>query len=117
GLQPDVLIGHTTPSVIVLRKETDTIPIVFVQISDPIGTGFITNLARPGGNVTGFTNFEASMGGKWVEVLKDLDPRIRQVAVLFNPETAPAGGKFYLPSLKLAANALGVELTEAPVHD
>jgi ABC transporter substrate binding protein len=70
ALKPDVIVAHTTPSVVAMQKQTDTIPIVFVQISDPIGTGFITNLARPDGNITGFTNFESSMVGKWVECLK-----------------------------------------------
>jgi len=70
ALKPDVIVAHTTPSVVAMQKQTDTIPIVFVQISDPIGNGFITNLARPDGNITGFTNFESSMVGKWVECLK-----------------------------------------------
>jgi len=70
ALKPDVIVAHTTPSVVAMQKQTDTIPIVFVQISDPIGTGFITNLARPDANITGFTNFESSMVGKWVECLK-----------------------------------------------
>ena len=79
--------------------------------------GFAANLAHPGGNITGFTNLESSMSAKLLELLKEVAPGVTRVALMFNPETAPAGGKFYLPSLKLAANALGVELTEAPVHD
>ena len=117
AVRPDLIVTHASPATAAVFQLTKSIPLVFVSVVDPIGLSLLSSFARPGGNVTGFTNFEASMGGKWVEVLKDLDPRIRQVAVLFNPETAPAGGKFYLPSLKLAANALGVELTEAPVHD
>jgi putative ABC transport system substrate-binding protein len=117
GLQPDVLIGHTTPSVIVLRKETDTIPIVFVQISDPIGTGFITNLARPGGNITGFTNFESSMGGKWVEILKEIAPGVTRVALLFNPETAPYVTRYYQGPFEAAAPLFAVQPSVNPVHN
>jgi putative tryptophan/tyrosine transport system substrate-binding protein len=90
GLQPEVIVGYSTPAVLALRKETSTIPIVFVQVSDPIGTGFITNLAHPGGNITGFTNFESSMVGKWAEMLKEIAPRISRVAFLFKrPPTSP----------------------------
>jgi putative ABC transport system substrate-binding protein len=117
GLQPDVVIGHTTPSVIALRKETDTIPIVFVQISDPIGTGFITNLARPGGNITGFTNFESSMGGKWVEMLKEIAPGVVRVALMFNPETAPYVTRYYQRPFEVAAPLLGVQPSANPVHN
>jgi len=117
GLQPDVVIGHTTPSVIALRKETDTIPIVFVQISDPIGTGFITNLARPGGNITGFTNFESSMGGKWVEMLKEIAPGVARVALMFNPETAPYVTRYYQGPFEAAAPLFGVQPSVNPVHN
>jgi putative tryptophan/tyrosine transport system substrate-binding protein len=117
GLQPDVVVGHTTPSVIALRKETDTIPIVFVQISDPIGTGFITNLARPGGNITGFTNFESSMGGKWVEILKEIAPGVTRVALLFNPETAPYVIRYYQGPFEAAAPLFGVQPSINPVHN
>jgi putative tryptophan/tyrosine transport system substrate-binding protein len=117
GLQPDVIIGHTTPSVIALRKETDTIPIVFVQVSDPIGTGFITNLARPGGNITGFTNFEASMGGKWVGMLKEIAPNVARAALMFNPETAPYVIRYYLKPFEVAAPLLGVQPSANPVHN
>jgi ABC-type uncharacterized transport system substrate-binding protein len=89
ALKPDVIVAHTTPSVIALRNETNTIPLVFVQVSDPIGTGFVTNMAHPGGSITGFTNFESSMVGKWVEMLKEMAPGISRVAFLFNPQTAP----------------------------
>src|SRR6516165_7740879 len=89
ALQPDVLVAHTSVPVIALRKETATIPTVFVQVADPIGSGFITNLAHPGGNITGFSTFEASMGGKWVELLKEIAPNTTRVAFLFNPKTAP----------------------------
>jgi putative ABC transport system substrate-binding protein len=117
GLQPDVVVGHTTPSVIALRNDTETIPIVFVQISDPIGTGFITNLARPGGNITGFTNFESSMGGKWVEILKEIAPGVTRVALLFNPETAPYVTRYYQGPFEAAAPLFGVQPSVNPVHN
>jgi putative ABC transport system substrate-binding protein len=117
GLQPAVVIAHTTPSVVALRKETDTIPIVFVQISDPIGAGFITNLARPGGNMTGFTNFEAPMGGKWVEMLKEIAPGVARVALMFNPETAPYVTSYYQGPFEAAAPLFGVQPSVNPVHN
>jgi putative tryptophan/tyrosine transport system substrate-binding protein len=117
GLQPDVVIAQTTPSVIALRKETDTVPIVFVQISDPIGAGFITNLARPGGNITGFTNFESLMCGKWVEMLKEIAPGVTRVALMFNPETAPYVTRYYEGPFEVAAPLLGVLPSVNPVHD
>lgn len=89
ALKPEVIVAHTTPAVLALRTKTDTIPLVFVQISDPIGSGLVANLANPGGNVTGFTNFEASMVGKWVEMLKEMAPATVRIAFLFNPRTAP----------------------------
>jgi putative tryptophan/tyrosine transport system substrate-binding protein len=117
ALQPDLIVSHTVSISTVVFQMTRTIPIVFVNVADPVGTGLVSGYARPGGNVTGFTNFEPSMGGKWVEVLKDLDPRIRRVLILFNPETATTGGEYYLPSFRAAGTALGVEPIEAPVHD
>src|SRR5262249_6703453 len=76
------------------RAETHSIPIVFVQVIDPVSRGFVNSLARPGGNITGFTNFEFPMGGKWVEVLKEIAPQVKATAVVFNPDTAPYGGQF-----------------------
>jgi ABC-type uncharacterized transport system substrate-binding protein len=108
-LKPDVIVAHTTPSVIALRKETNTIPLVFVQISDPIGTGFITNMSHPGGNITGFTNFESSMVGKWVEMLKEMSPAISRIAFLFNPQTAPYVTRFYQGPLEASARSLHIE--------
>jgi ABC-type uncharacterized transport system substrate-binding protein len=109
ALKPDVIVAHTTPSVVALRKETNTIQLVFVQISDPIGTGFITNLAHPGGNITGFTNFESSMVGKWVEMLKEVAPGISRVAFLFNQQTAPYVTRYYQGPLEASARSLGIE--------
>jgi putative ABC transport system substrate-binding protein len=117
ALQPDLIVSHTISISTAVFRVTRTIPIVFVNVADPVGAGLVSGYAHPGGNVTGFTNFESSMGGKWVEVLKDLDPRIRRVSILFNPETATTGGEYYLPSFRAAGAALGVEPIEAPVHD
>jgi putative ABC transport system substrate-binding protein len=116
ALRPDVLIAHTSLPVIALRKETTTIPTVFVQVADPIGSGFITNLAHPGGNITGFSSFEASMGGKWAEMLKMIAPDTTRMAFVFNPETAPyAGTGYYQAQFDVAAAALGIKLTANPV--
>jgi putative ABC transport system substrate-binding protein len=89
GLQPDVILAHTTPATLAVQKETRAIPIVFVQIADPVGSGLVASFSRPAGNVTGFTNVEPTMGGKWLEVLKEIAPRVARVASLFNPATAP----------------------------
>ena len=93
-LKPDLIVGMTTPAVAALVQETKTIPIVFASIVDPLGRGFISNMARPGGNVTGILNFEFSMGGKWLETLKQVAPAVRRVAILFNPDTAPFAASF-----------------------
>jgi len=113
---PDLIVSSGSPPTAALLQLTKSIPIVFVNVTAPDVQGFVQSYARPGGNVTGFSNFEPSMGGKWIEVLKDLDPSIRRVAMLFNPETAPGGGKFVLPSFHAAGAALDVEPIEAPVH-
>jgi putative ABC transport system substrate-binding protein len=109
ALKPDVIVAHTTPSVLALRSETDSIPLVFIQVSDPIGTGLIANLAHPGGNITGFTNFEATMVGKWVEMLKEMSTGISRVMFLFNPQTAPYVTRYYQTPLEASAGSLGME--------
>ena len=114
---PDALLGVTVAAVQALHRETGTIPIVFTQVSDPIGSGLIENLARPGGNITGFTNFEASMGGKWLELLKEIAPGIKRAAFLFHPGTAAGGGAFYLSSFNSAAASLAIEPVALPVRD
>jgi putative ABC transport system substrate-binding protein len=99
-----------------LRKETKIIPIVFVQVADPIGSGFIKSLARPGGNITGFSSFEPAMGGKWVEKLKEIAPDTSKMAFLFNPKTAPyANTGYYQASFDTAAKSLAITLTATPV--
>jgi putative tryptophan/tyrosine transport system substrate-binding protein len=89
GLRPDVLVGRSTPGTVALKQESSTIPIIFVNVTEPVEQGLVESLARPGGNVTGFTNFEASIGGKWLQLLKEVDRRIARVAVICNPQIAP----------------------------
>ena len=115
ALAPDVILASATEALAAFQKATSTIPIVFVSVSDPVGQGFVTSLDHPGGHITGFTAFEFSMGGKWMELLKEIAPSIRHVAVLFNPETAPYFPLF-MGSIETAAASFGVEPTSAPVH-
>ena len=114
-LRPDAIFDQTTPVTGALARETQTIPIVFVYVADPIGSGFAPSLARPGGNITGFTYLEPTTGGKWVELLKEIAPRTAHVAILFNPATTPPL-KFYMPSIQAAASSFAVEASSAPVH-
>jgi len=116
-LRPDVIIARSSPVMATLLGQTRNIPIVFVSISDPIGEGFVTSFAHPGGNVTGFTNFESSMTGKWVEVLKEIAPDITRVAFLFNPQTAAGGGSYFLRPIDAAASTFKVKAVMALVHD
>jgi putative tryptophan/tyrosine transport system substrate-binding protein len=115
--RPDLIVGHTTPIVAALKTQTSTIPIVFVQVSDPIGSHFVDNLARPGGNITGFTNLEASIGTKLVELLKEVAPQTSSVALMFNPQTSPDGGSYFVKPLEAAAPVLKVRMIAAPVHN
>jgi len=109
-LQPDVILAATTPVTAALQRETSTIPIVFVLVSDPVGAGFVAGLPRPGGNITGFSNIAgAAFGGKWLEMLKEIAPRVRRVAIMFNPDTAPGGGTYFLDAFKAAARSLAME--------
>jgi len=114
-LRPDVIFDQTTPVTGALARETQTIPIVFVYVADPIGSGFTPSLAHPGGNVTGFTYLEPTTGGKWVGLLKEIAPRTAHVSILFNPATAPPL-KFYMPSIQAAASSFAIEASSAPVH-
>lgn len=115
GLQPDVLLGSTTGVVAALQRESNTIPIVFVIVSDPVGSGFVESLPRPGGNITGFINIEASLSGKWIEMLKEMVPRIARAALMFNPATAPYFA-FYQQPFEAAARLNGIEPIAAAVH-
>jgi putative tryptophan/tyrosine transport system substrate-binding protein len=116
ALQPDVLFAVTTPAVAALLRETRTLPIVFAQVSDPVGSGFVASLARPGGNVTGFTdiNIESSIGGKWLELVKEIAPTVERVAMLYNPPTSPFAG-YYLRPFEAAGAARGVQTSAAAV--
>jgi putative ABC transport system substrate-binding protein len=117
GLQPDVIVGRATPVTLALMKEGHAIPIVFVVVSDPVGDGIVKSLARPGGRVTGFTNVESSLGGKWVQLLREVEPRIARVGVLFDPKTAPGRGEYYLHLIEEAAKSVGAKVIPIPVHD
>ncbi len=114
-LHPDVILGVTTPATDALARETRTIPIVFMNVIDPIASGFAASLARPGRNVTGFALVESALGGKWVELLKEIAPRTVHVALLFNPATAPPL-KVYMSSVQAAASSFGIEVTVAAVR-
>jgi len=114
-LQPDALIGHSTPSAKGLLKHTRSIPIVFLTVTDPLGQGLVASLSHPGGNITGFSVFEFSLGTKWLETLKQISPGIRRVTAIFNPETAPYYG-LYLQSINAAVPSLAVESIAAQVH-
>jgi putative ABC transport system substrate-binding protein len=114
-LRLDVIVGQSTPVMVALVRETQTVPIVFVNVADPVGSGFAASLSRPGGNVTGFTTDNSTLGGKWVELLKEIAPRTVRAGLLFNPATA-VPLKFYMPSIQAAASALAVQVNAAPVH-
>jgi putative ABC transport system substrate-binding protein len=116
ALAPDAIFCRTTPVTAALAQETRTIPIVFVNVSDPVGAGFAASIARPGGNITGFTNVQQSLGGKWVELLKELDPRISRIGVLFSPTTSPGRGMFYRRLIEDAARSIAVETIAVPVE-
>jgi putative ABC transport system substrate-binding protein len=112
---PELIIGNSTPVLAALRQETRTIPLVFVQVIDPVSRGFVATLARPGGNITGFTNFEFPMGSKWVEILKEIAPTIASVAAIYNPKSAPYGEEFFR-RIKAAASSLTTEAIDASVQ-
>ena len=116
ALQPDLILSSNTPPTAVLLQQTRTIPIIFASIADPVGSGFVASFARPGGNATGFTILEPTMAGKWLELLKEIVPRVTRVATLFNPATAPYFDYFVTP-FKAAAPSFGVEAIVAPVRD
>jgi putative tryptophan/tyrosine transport system substrate-binding protein len=114
-LRPDAIVAQTTPATRALAGEPPTIPIVFAVVSDPIGSGFCASLAHPGGNITGFAAYDPAVGGKWMELLKEIAPRTARVALLFNPETAVAP-QLFISSIQAAASSLAVQASTAPVH-
>ena len=115
-MQPDLIVAGSTLTTSALLQEAKTVPIVFVTAANPIATGFVTTLQRPGGNLTGFTNNLPSMGGKWLELLKEVAPSAIRVAVMFNPETAPASVSLFVPQLEAAAASIAVKPFVAPVR-
>jgi putative ABC transport system substrate-binding protein len=122
GTRLDVLVTHGTPATAEMLALVKSTPLVFVLVADPVGSGFVANLGPPSSNVTGFVNFDSSLVGKWVELLREIQPSLRRVLVLFNPDTAPDHGGFFMRPLMEAANAVGIEtvsgqiLTDADVE-
>ena len=115
--RPDVILASTTPVVRALLRETQTIPIVFLSVSDPVGDRFVGSLARPGGNATGFTNLTSSLGSKWVELLKEMKPSLSKVVALFNPDVAANRGAYYYVPFEAAASSLGLAAKAVAVHN
>jgi putative ABC transport system substrate-binding protein len=116
ALQPDLILSNDTPTTATLLQQTRSVPIVFATVADPVGSGFVASIGRPGGNATGFAVYEASLGGKWLELLKETVPSVSRVVVIFNPATAPFA-EYFLKSLNNAAPSFGVEARVAHVSD
>jgi ABC-type uncharacterized transport system substrate-binding protein len=116
ALRPELILSQNTPTTKALLQQTRTIPIIFTAVTDPVGSGLVTSFPRPGGNVTGLSNAEPTMAGKWLELLREIAPRVRRVAFLFNPATATYA-EAYLSPFKAAAASLAVEAIAAPVRD
>ena len=114
--QPEIVITVGTPATVAVQRETRTIPIVFLIVADPVGAGIVNSLARPGGNTTGFGNPEGTFGGKLLSLLKGIAPRMRRAAAMFNPDTAPGRGLYYLGSFESAARSLAIEPLTAEVR-
>jgi putative ABC transport system substrate-binding protein len=114
GLQPDIIFTNAAPATAAVQRDTRTIPIVFANVGDPVTSSIVARLDRPSGNTTGFANYEASMGGKWLEVLSEIAPGLKRAAIMFNPDTALVST--YMPSLETAARSLKVVPITAPVH-
>jgi len=116
ALKPDLILGHTTTATTALRQQTRTIPVIFAFVSDPVGSGLVASFPHPGGNITGFMVMEPTMAGKWLELLKEIAPRVARVAFLFNPATATYA-EYYLKPFNAVATSLAVEAIASPVHD
>jgi putative ABC transport system substrate-binding protein len=114
GLQPDIILTNGTPATVAVQRETRMIPFVFANVGDPIATGIVPRLDRPGGNVTGFALYEATLGGKWLELLSEIAPGLKRAVVMFNPDTFPASR--FIPSLETAARSLKVVPVVTAVH-
>jgi putative tryptophan/tyrosine transport system substrate-binding protein len=116
ALQPDVILAQGTPVTAALQRETQTIPIVFVTVTDPVGDGFVAGLPHPGGNITGFLTSESAITAKMFELLTEIAPGLKRVAMLFNPDTAPGGGTYYFHDFETAARSSKVEPIAAPAR-
>ncbi|HEV7602800.1 MAG TPA: ABC transporter substrate-binding protein [Bradyrhizobium sp.] len=116
ALRPDVLLAQSSPSVVALRQKTSTLPIIFTMVTDPVGQGFVENLARPGRNITGFSDFNVLMAGKWLEMLTQVAPPVARVSVLYNPMTAPYAG-LMMGAIEDAAPSFAVTARAAPCHN
>ena len=114
GSQPDIILASSLPAVAAVQRETRTIPIVFAIVADPVASGVVAALNRPSGNITGFTQLEASFVGKWLELLSEIAPGLKRAAIMFNPDTAPVSA--YMPSLETAAWSLKIEQIIGPIH-
>jgi putative ABC transport system substrate-binding protein len=114
GLQPDIIVTPGTLATAAVQREARTIPIVFASVAEPVASGLVPRLDRPGGNITGFAILEASLGGKWIELLAEIAPGLKRAATMFNPDTAPASA--YVRSLETAARSLKVVPIIAPIH-
>src|SRR6516225_5630157 len=115
GLMPDVILAVTTVNLEVVRQATSTVPVVFLRVSDPVAQGFVASLPKPGGNLTGFSGIEFSVGGKWLDLLKEIAPGLERVGIMFNPDTSPQS-KFFVRSIEAAAPSLGVQSIVVPVR-
>jgi putative ABC transport system substrate-binding protein len=113
-LNPDALVSISTPATAALQAETHTIPIVFAWVSDPVGSRFVSSLAHPGGNITGFLNIEASVVGKWLTLMREIAPQVSRIGFLYNPQTAPFA-RYYLDAFRAASSTLAIEAIDAPV--
>jgi putative ABC transport system substrate-binding protein len=114
GLQPDIIVTVATPPTAAVQRETRTIPIVFVNVGDPVAIGLVARLDRPSGNITGFATYEASLGGRWLELLSEIAPGLKRAAIMFDPDTSPVST--FMPSFEMAARSLKVVPIIAPVH-
>jgi putative ABC transport system substrate-binding protein len=112
---PDVILASSTANLTAIQEATNTIPVVFVGVSDPVAQGLVTSVTKPGGNITGFAMYEFTVGGKWLDLLKEIMPGLARVAVMFNPDTSPQSN-FFMPAIEAAAAKLGVNAVALPVH-
>jgi putative tryptophan/tyrosine transport system substrate-binding protein len=115
GLMPDVILAASTVNLTAIRQATSTVPVVFVEVADPVAQGFVASVRHPGGNLTGFSFYEFSLGSKWLGLLKEVAPGVRRVAVMFNPDTAPHY-KFFMPVIEAAAQSLGMQAIATPIR-